>query len=562
MRILGISAFYHDSAATLIEDGRVIAAAEEERFSRIKHDNDLPFRAVRFCLKEAGVGADEIDAVAYYEKPLRKFERILETFVATYPRSLGPFVRSIPEWLGRKIKIEHIVRKEIGFRGAVHFVPHHLSHAAAAFFPSPFDRAAILTVDGVGEYQTTGLWEGDGTSIRPIARIDFPHSLGLLYSTVTAFLGFRVNDDEYKVMGLAAYGKPALKEKLARTIRVMPDGGFALDLSYFAFRESFRMWSKKFEALFGAPRRSDGPITDRDRDLAASVQLLAEELYFSMLSHLQEATKLPNVCVGGGVALNALANGKIHAHTPFRNVYIFGPAGDSGAAIGAALYAHHALQPRAERIRLDYLSLGSHAAADEILAAAKKKSLAPKRFEKEEELLDRVTDRLSAGKVVGWFQGKMEFGPRALGNRSILSAPAPKEMKDTVNRVKGREMFRPFAGSVLEERAREYFEIPDGSSAFPFMNFCFPVRPEKRGALAAITHADFTCRIQTVNESNGLYHRLIQRFGQKTGVYCVLNTSFNLKGEPIVETPEHAIEDFLRTPMDCLAIGSFFLEKT
>jgi len=322
MNILGISAFNHDSAAAIIKDGRVMAAVEEERFSRIKHDNQFPFKAIEFCLKQIGGDINKIDTVAYYEKPLLRFERILETFVATYPFSLRPFLKGIPEWLEQKIKVESFIKKNLGYKGKIFFIPHHLSHAAATYFSSPFEKAAILTADGVGEYQTTGLWMAEGNKIKPLKSTNFPDSLGLLYSTLTAFLGFKINEDEYKVMGLSAYGKPTYEDKLRKILKIKKDGSFKLDLSYFSFRQSLRMWSQKFEKVFGPPRLPEGPITKRDKDLAASLQKVTEEIYFKILNHLFLLTYSKNLCLGGGVALNALANGKIYQETPFKNVYI------------------------------------------------------------------------------------------------------------------------------------------------------------------------------------------------------------------------------------------------
>ncbi len=572
MYILGISSYYHDSAAALIKDGRVLAAAEEERFSRIKHDNQFPKQAALACLKQAKLTIDDIYAVAYYEKPLVKFERILETFVATYPCSLRAFSKAIPEWLGDKIKVEHNIRKHLGFRGKIYFVPHHLSHAAAAFYPSPYKQAAILTIDGVGEYQTTGLWYGQNTTVSPLKAIDFPHSLGLLYSTFTAFLGFQVNNDEYKMMGLAAYGKPKYMKKIYKVIDVKPDGSFRLNLEYFAFRQSFTMWSKKFEMLFGPPRNPREPFTSRHKDLAASIQKATENIYFKILNHLHSLTKSENLCIAGGVALNSLANGKIYENTPFKKVYNLGPAGDSGASLGAALYTYHSLSQgiipskglslKKSRQPITCLYFGSSYSNQEIEQTLKKYGLKYKKFKNSKALVQQAAKLLAQNKIIGWFQGKMEFGPRALGARSILANPQDRRMKTLVNKIKLREQFRPFAGSVLQERVHELFCVPEKNHYSPFMNFCFKVRPNKRAQIAAIVHADNTCRIQTVNKrDNGIYYELIKEFYRVTGIPCLLNTSFNTKVEPIVENPKQAIEDFLNTQIDCLVLEGFLVYK-
>ena len=560
MYILGISSYYHDSAAALIKDGQVIAAVEEERFSRVKHDNSFPYQAIEFCLRYGNISIENIDVIAYYEKPLLKFERILETFIETFPFALKPFLKAMPEWLDYKIKIEQTIRKKLGFHGRIYFIPHHFSHASAAFFPSPFNKAAILTIDGVGEYQTTGLYQGEENKIYPLKSIDFPHSLGLLYSTFTSFLGFKVNEDEYKVMGLAAYGKPIYLKKISSLIKVRDDGSFQLNLDYFSFRESFTMWSKKFEKVFGKPRLPNDQITLRDKNLAASIQKATEEIYFKILNHLYSLTPSENLCVSGGVALNALANGKIYQNTPFKNVYIFGAAGDSGASLGSALFVYHQLLANKKRNKITCLYFGSHYSDSDIEKELKRFNLKYQRFD--EESLVKTTARLLAeGKIVGWFQDRMEFGPRALGGRSILCKPHPRSMKRRMNIIKKREQFRPFAGSILQENVEEYFIVPEKAHWSPFMTFCFQVKKDKRRELAAIVHEDGSCRIQTVNRKNGLYYQLIYEFYKTTGIPCLLNTSFNLKGEPIVENPKQAIEDFLKTKMDYLVIGSFIVGK-
>ncbi len=560
MIILGISAYYHDSAAVLIKNGQILAAAEEERFTRIKHDNNFPYKAINYCLQEANIPKEKIDIVSYYEKPLLKFERLLDNFVVTYPFSLKPFIKGIPEWFGTKIKVEKTIRKTLSFKKVVYFVPHHLSHAAAAFFSSPYKNASILTIDGVGEYQTTVLWNGKNKQIMPVKSINFPHSLGLLYSTFTSFLGFKVNEDEYKLMGLAAYGKPIYVNQIKKTINLCKDGSFNLDLKYFSFRESFKMWSRDFEDLFGRPRGPKDNITKRDKDLAASIQEVVEEIYFKTINYLYTITENTNLCLSGGVALNSLANGQIYTKTRFKNVFVFGPAGDNGSALGAALYIYYSLSKKTEKKPILSLYFGSEYDNDYIRTTIKQSRLKYRVYKKESQLLKKTANLLKKEKVVGWFQGRMEYGPRALGNRSILANPNNRYMKTKVNTIKKREQFRPFAGSILQKEVHKYFNVPIGHFS-PFMTFCFQAKKENKNKIMAIIHIDNTCRIQTVNKTNGIYYRLIEEFYKQTGIACVLNTSFNLRGEPIVESPEQAIKDFIKTKMDYLVLNNYLIEK-
>lgn len=566
MYILGISAYYHDSAAVLVKNGRVVCAIEEERFTRIKHDNAFPIHAIRWCLKKGHITIDQIDVISYYEKPLLKFERTLDMFIQTWPKSLMSFVRNMPELLGEKLSVEHTIRKKLGFKKKIVFVPHHLSHAAAAYYSSPFQSSAVLTIDGVGEYQSTALWHVKNGAFELLKDIYFPHSLGLFYSTCAAYLGFKVNEDEYKLMGLAAYGKANYLSRLKKVIDVKDDGSFRLNMKYFSFRESTQMWSKQFERLMGKPRGTHEKITDKHADIARSVQTLTEEVYTRILRHLYTLTGEKNICISGGVALNALANGLIHTQTSFKSSHIFGPAGDSGGALGAALFCHFKRsrensKPYNSHLPITSLSLGSDYSDAQIEKALKKHKLSYTKLS-EKELINQAAQALADGKIIGWFQGRCELGPRALGNRSILCRPSPRLMKTKVNVIKIREQFRPFAGSILQNHVHDYFEVPMYSLYAPFMNFCFTVRPKKRKELAAIVHKDNTCRIQTVNQSNGLYHKLIKRFYALTGTPCVLNTSFNLKGEPIVETPEQAIDDFVKTPLSVLYIGQYQVSKS
>jgi carbamoyltransferase len=560
MLILGISAYYHDSAAVLIEDGKVVTAIEEERFARIKHYNSFPYEAIKHCLKSRSLKPEDVDYVAYYEKPLLKFERILETFLDTYPYLLKTFLRGIPEWFDHKIKVGATIRK-LGFKNKVFFIPHHYSHAAASYLASPFKNSAILTVDGVGEWQTTGMWHGQGNKITPLKKMDFPDSLGLFYSTFTAYLGFRVNEDEYKVMGLAAYGKPVYYDKIRSFIDIKDDGSFRLDPRYFGLREGiFDLYNRRFGKLLGRPRYPQEKILKRHADLAASVQKVTEEIYFKMLNYLHSLTHSDNLCLSGGVALNALANGKIYDKTPFRKVYIFGAAGDSGAAFGASLYVNNTILGN-KRVKIDNLYFGSRYDNDKIEEALKKHRLKYKKYSSEKELINKAASLIAKGKIIGWFQSRCEYGPRALGNRSILCKPNPRSMKAKMNIIKRREQFRPFAGSILQSEVHKYFEVPEKNYWSPFMTFCFKVKKEKSEALSSIVHEDGTCRIQTIDEVNGRYFALIKQFYRLTGIACIMNTSFNVMGEPIVETPEQAIEDYLKTKMDSLFIGDYQVLK-
>jgi len=561
MTILGISAFYHDSASAVVRNGKVICAAEEERFSRVKHDNQFPSQAIDFCLNTSKLSIKDIDFITYYEKPLLKFERILDTFARTYPFSFRSFAKAIPDWLVNKIKVEDTIRKKTSFKGKLLFIPHHYSHSASAYFPSPFKRSAILTIDGVGEYQTTSLWKAKENYIYPCFSIDFPHSIGLFYSTFTAFLGFKVNSGEYKVMGLAAYGKPNYREEIKKIIKIKPDGSFNLDMRFFSFQESFQMWNRDFEKIFGKPRKPSDLITQRHKNIAASLQQITEEIYFSIINHLHSLTNEKNLCLGGGVALNSLANGKIYEKTAFQNIYIMGAAGDNGAALGSALFAYHYLTGKKRRFSLKTLELGSSYNNEQIKKEIKKYDLNYEKIDDEDLLLMKVAKLLARGKIIGWFQGKMEYGPRALGSRSILANPQQKIMKDKVNKIKRREQFRPFAGSVLQEKVHQYFHVPERKHSSPFMTFVFKVKKRKKKEVSAIVHQDNTCRVQTVSKQNNRYYRLIKNFYKITGTPCLLNTSFNLRDEPIVENPNQAIEDFLKTSMDCLVIGDFLVSK-
>ena len=564
MYVLGISCYYHDSAACLIKDGKILVAAEEERFSRIKHDNGFPLNAIKFCLKNQKINATDLDYVVFYEKPLIKFDRILQTFVETFPASFVSFYKMVPSWVNEKLQIRSNIRKKVGYDKDVLFVDHHTSHASSAFFCSPFKEAAILTVDGVGEWATTSLSYGKDNKIFKLKDLNFPNSLGLFYATLTAFLGFKVNNDEYKVMGLAAYGKPNYLEKFRKLMKVFSDGSIELNLEYFDFHKTSRMWSRKMENLLGHPRKPHEEITQRHKDIAATLQKITEDIYFKMANHLYSLTKSENLCIAGGVALNSVANGKLYDETPFKNIFVQPASGDSGGAMGAALFVWHQIHnnKRKRDSELQHAYLGPNFSENEIQNFLRTKKISYKKFPRK-ELLKTVAKLISQDKIVGWFQGRMEWGPRALGNRSILASPINPKMRDIVNdKIKHREDFRPFAGTVLQEDVHKYFEVPEKNHESPFMLFVFKVKPEAHKSIPAIIHVDGTCRVQTVSrQQNELYYDLIKEFKKLTGTSVVLNTSFNLAGESIVCTPKEAYEDFVKTPMDYLVLGNYLISK-
>ncbi len=592
MHILGISCFYHDAAAALLRDGRLVAAAEEERFSRVKHDFGFPGRAVEFCLRKGEIATGDLDYVVFYEKPFLKFERILLTVLQTFPRSLRVFQEAMINWFGDKLWVKGIIHKRLRVPlERILFVEHHVSHAASAYFASPFDEAAILTVDGVGEWATTTMGWAKGSEIVLEREQRFPHSLGLLYSAFTAYLGFEINEGEYKVMGMAPYGEPKYAEKVWQMVRRDRAGNYSLDMDYFAYhRSTTTSFSEKFVELFGPSRKPESKFFTRSSgypsyygakppnyeeacqlnehyaDIAASIQLVTEEVILGMAKELRRRTGLDRLCMAGGVALNSVANGRLLRESGFHELYIQPAAGDGGGALGAALHVHNALLGLPRSPVMEHASWGEEYSPAE---AARHLGEAGARWEEigdEEELIARVVERLCAGEVVGWHQGRFEWGPRALGNRSILANPTREEMKEIVNtKIKFREPFRPFAPSVLVERTGEYFDLEEPERHFParFMLLVVPVREGKRAAIPAITHVDGSGRLQTVfREITPLYYRLIERFGQASGAPVVLNTSFNLRGEPIVNTPAEAYRTFIASEMDALVIGNFLLSKT
>lgn len=560
MKILGISAFYHDSAAALVIDGRLVSAASEERFSRIKHDPEMPVDVVRFCLERAGIEINDLDCIVFYDKPLTKFDRILTGYIATPFRSYRAFITAIPVWLRRKLWVEHVIHKETGFDGEVLYLPHHLSHAAGTFFESPFDNAAILTVDGVGEWATASIGIGDNNHVRLIKEMHYPHSVGLLYSAFTYFLGFMVNSAEYKIMGLAPYGEPVyadlIKEKL---VTVHDDGSIHLNMKYFTFHHSLTMTGKRFDRLFGRPRRlPEEEVEAFHRNVAASVQQVTEEIMIKMASHAREVTGLDRLCLSGGVALNCKANGLLLKQGIFQDIYAQPASGDAGGAVGAALYAYHRLTGDDKQIQ-PFFGIGPCHSDDQIRSFLDRHGV-PYTTGSAENLAAGLAQEVANGKIVALFDGAMEFGPRALGFRSIIADPRDNAMKEKINAaVKYREAFRPFAPAVLKERVSEYFDC-EGTS--PYMLFNYTVREDKRLVIPAVTHVDNSSRIQTVARyDNPVLYRLIEAFDGITGVPVVLNTSFNLRGHPIVNTPEEAFATFCSGGIDFLLIGSFLIDK-
>lgn len=581
--ILGLSALYHDSAACLLRDGAIVAAAQEERFSRIRHDAALPLQSVQYCLREAGIGISDVDHVVFYDKPFLKFERLLDTFFLTAPRSLGPFLKAIPPWIKEKLWTGDLIARELGCRGKVLFGEHHESHAASAFYPSPFDEAAVLTIDGVGEWATTTSGFGRGRELTLTDEIRFPHSLGLLYSAFTQFCGFKVNSGEYKLMGLAPYGEPRYVDRIrSAIIDVRDDGTFALDIDRFEFLTGNRMVGRAFAELFEGPARTpESPLSQRELDLARSIQVVTEDVVLRLARHLHEKTGMKNLCLAGGVALNCVANGRLLREGPFESIWIQPAAGDAGGAVGAAYSVWHQYLGR-ERPP----GGGSDAMQASLLGPSFENDVV------EEELrgFGAVAHRLPASetapsvarlideqKVVGWFQGRMEFGPRALGGRSILGDARSPAMQTTMNmKIKFRESFRPFAPAVLREHVSDWFELDTDS---PYMLLVanvasqhrVPMNPnaegldklrEPRSSIPAVTHVDGSARVQTVTHGdNPRFHALLSAFRDRTGCPVIINTSFNVRGEPIVRTPSEAYRCFMRTQMDALALGDFILYK-
>ena len=603
--ILGISAYYHDSAACLVKDGEIIAAAQEERFTRKKHDAAFPIHAVRYCLDHAGIRLSDLQAVSFYDKPLLKFERLLETYLTTAPAGVRSFVTSMPIWLKEKLMLKRLLRQELekvdehlSFNTqngdkkkkkklpTILFGEHHESHAASAFYPSPFEKAVVLCIDGVGEWATTSAWLGEGKELKPLWEITFPHSIGLLYSAFTYYTGFKVNSGEYKVMGLAPYGRPVYVDKImSHLLDLKPDGTFRLDMDYFDYCAGLKMTSDKFNDLFGGPpRKPESELTQKEMDLARSVQEVTEEVMLRLSRSLHEETGVENLCLAGGVALNCVGNGRILREGPYRNIWIQPAAGDAGGAIGVSLTTAHRYFgveriAHGEKDAMRGSFLGPKFENDEIEQILKEKK-APYTRLSDEALLERVADELAAEKVIGWFQGRMEFGPRALGGRSIIGDPRSEKMQSVMNlKIKYRESFRPFAPSVIRERVNDYFEMDTDS---PYMLLVAPVQEKLRHSLTeeqsklwgidllnvsrseipAVTHVDYSARVQTVDSTtNPRYYDLLREFEKKTGCGVLINTSFNVRGEPIVGTPLDAYRCFMRTEMDVLVLENCVLVK-
>ncbi len=592
MNILGVSCFYHDAAAALLQDGILVAAAEEERFSRKKHDYGFPIHAIKFCLRQGGINTDDLDFVVFYEKPLVKFERILLTMLGTFPRSWRTFGEAMINWFDQKLWIKNRLMRELGVsREKVLFTDHHMAHAASSFFCSPFKEAAILTVDGVGEWTTTSMgvgssnWDGQGKNeITLTHELRFPHSLGLLYSAFTAFLGFEVNEGEYKVMGMAPYGKPHFQDKVSKLVSVYDDGSFELNMDYFSYHYSDNQtYNKRFISLFGEPRNPTSEfitrLTHSDvsgeegevrrnqyyADVAASIQRTTEEILLKMANHLYKETGLKNLCIAGGVALNSVANGRILRETPFQDLFIHPAAGDSGGAVGSVLYVWHILLGKPRQFILEHAYLGQGYDDKEIRSFLDGKGIKYEPYEDDEKLFDRLVAELMEGKVVGWFQGRFEWGPRALGNRSILADARRADMKHIVNsKIKFREPFRPFAPVILEERAGEFFDgLSDPKQLYParYMLLVLPWKGSTGEMIPAVNHLG-TGRLQTLRrEWNPRYYRLVQKFGEATGIPVLMNTSFNLRGEPIVASPANAWNTFSKSGIDILLLGRNMIKK-
>jgi len=593
MRILGLSAFYHDSAAAIVVDGDIAAAAQEERFTRKKHDAGFPENAIQFCLDETGSSMETIDYIVFYDKPLLKFERLLETYLHVAPKGFKSFVKAMPVWMKEKLFLKTMLRKELSKMSGIKtdklpkllFTQHHQSHAASAFYPSPFDRSAVICMDGVGEWATTSVWIGEGSSLEPKWEMKFPHSLGMLYSAFTYFTGFKVNSGEYKLMGLAPYGNPIYRDVIFdKLIDVKDDGTFRMNMDYFNYMSGLTMTNERFDDLFDGPRRKEeSEITQREMDIAASIQVVTEEIVLKLCNAVADEYGVDSVCLAGGVALNCVSNGRLLREGKTPNIWIQPAAGDAGGALGAALAVWHgylgnerspnlADSMKGSYLGPEYSHTDVEARLDALGAVYKKYS--------DEKMVDTAADLLSQEKVIGWFQGKMEFGPRALGGRSIIGDPRSTKMQSIMNlKIKYRESFRPFAPSVLAEHVSDYFNLNTKS---PYMLIVAPIREEHRipmseeeknlfgieklkvarSVLPAITHVDYSARVQTVHqETNPRYHSLIKAFSQKTGCAAVVNTSFNVRGEPIVCTPEDAYLCFMRTEMDCLVVGNFIMTK-
>jgi carbamoyltransferase len=587
--VLGISAFYHDSAAALVVDGEIVAAAQEERFTRIKHDHEFPTHAIEYCLKQANLKPEDLSYVGFYDKPFLKFERLLETYLAYAPSGFRSFMMAMPLWLRNKLHLPREMNRGLGgaYKKRFVFTEHHESHAASAFFPSPFEEAAILTLDGVGEWATASFGTGTGNKIHLTHELRFPHSLGLLYSAFTYFTGFKVNSGEYKLMGLAPYGEPTFVKQIMEMIDLKEDGSFRMDMSYFNYCQGMTMTSRKFDRLFGGPpRSSESKLTQREMDIAASIQQVTEEIMLRISRHVHKTTGMKNLCLAGGVALNCVGNGRILRDGPFDDIWIQPAAGDAGGALGVALFIWHQLLDKPRSVQSTDSQhgslLGPEYSETEIKSYLDSIGAKYSLFDSDDALCENVAGLIASEKVIGWMSGRMEFGPRALGGRSILGDARSPKMQSVMNlKIKFRESFRPFAPAVLQERTADYFDFPASQSS-PYMLLVAPVRESRRipvnghavglfgidklklprSEIPAITHVDYSARLQTVDAArHGRYYQLIKHFDQKTGCPLIINTSFNVRGEPIVMSPEHAYRCFMATNIDVLVIERFLLRR-
>lgn len=569
MYILGISCFYHDSSATLLKDGKIVAAAHEERFTRVKHDNSFPINAINYCLTSQNIGINGIRYIGFYEKPLLKFERVLYQHLEMFPRSFKTFLLSLPSWINEKLRVIKIIKKKLKYKGDVLFVEHHLAHAANAFLVSPFKEAAIVTMDGVGEWTTTAYGYGKNNSIELYKELRFPNSIGLLYSAITAYLGFKVNDSEYKIMGLSAYGnkdkeKNIFYRKLKQVIDVKNDGSFKLDMDYFAYHYSGRMFSKKLCKLLGLPRKPGSELMQKHKDIAAALQMITEKVAIKILNHVNKETKSKNIVLGGGVALNSVLNGKILKSTAFNNIWISPDPGDGGTSLGVASYIYFTILGKKRNYILRNIYLGSEFSSSEIKFFLENNKIKYSKFRNSKELINKTAKLIFQNFIVGWFQLGMEFGPRALGARSILANPCNIKMKQILNiNIKHREEFLPFAPSICEDDVLEYFDcdkpIPESTN---FMLMVYPIKKKWHKKIPAVVHLDGSGRLQAVKRSsNPLYYDLIKEFGKLSNIPILINTSFNLSGEPIVCTPNDAYKCMINSGIDYLVIDKFLIRR-
>ena len=567
--ILGLSCFYHDSSACLIKNGKVIAAAAEERFTRKKHDISFPYNAAMWCLKYADISLDDVNYVAFYEKPILKFERVLNQHLEMFPKSFWTFFKSMPSWLNQKLRITKIIKKKLKYKGDIFFIKHHMCHAAAAYLLSNFNEAAILTIDGVGESITTALGYADGSDIRLRKKIEFPHSLGLLYSAVTAHLGFKVNNSEYKVMGLSCYGNQDRSTnqfyKIFKNdvVSIKEDGSYRLNMDYFTYHYKDSMVSRKFIDKFGKVRKRKEHIKQKHVDIAAALQMITEDIILALLKHLYDETGCKNLCLGGGVALNSVANGKILKNTQFENIYIQPAAGDCGTSMGAAFYAYNTILKNKRTFVLEKSYLGPEYSTDDIKMFLDQNKIRYSILGSDKQLMKKTAMLLSKGNIIAWFQGRMEWGPRALGHRSILADPRDQKLKEKLNLLKGREAFRPFAPIICKDTASAYFDMDNPiQKPTDFMLMVYPIKTEKIKLIPGVAHIDGSGRLQTLSqEHNPRLYGLIKEFGKITSLPLLINTSFNVAGEPIVCTPEDAYKSFLNLKIDYLILDNFLISK-